>query len=375
MAQDRFEKPNITVEALPHTGKLEGDLQELPHTEGTPSIQEFNDLDTGQLEQVIPAPETSGALTLEDNERDDFQRKLTAQREYHEQRASRATESHTGRNIAIGATTLLLAGGTVAGVVIANNQPSNTSPEANPSATGAPVPGETQAPAETKPAESPLASPTNLGPLETTKPTPSSSETAPGSLNEFGITATEYAAIKESLSIDAAQYTTPEAVTAAFMERLERYYAGGHSMKERAAHYTAQTPSGGVGWNAWSEELYTKALEEATFISGYRENIAGNVLQTLADNKEVANRLWVNAAKAHEKNYVINQSFEITDIAVSGDSFTVTGTEIVTDNSNEVPSAASDSQKIGTLRDTGAVIQFMKDPVKNKWFVVSKMSN
>lgn len=172
MAQDRFEKPNITAEALPHTGKLEGDLQELPLTEGTPSIQEFNDLDTGELGQVLPAPETSGALTLEDNERDDFQRKLAAQREYNEQRASKATESqsHTGRNIGIAATSLVLAAGAAAGVAIVNSQP-QASPNTQPSATGAPVPGETQAPAVTKTPESPLASPTNLGPLETAKPT------------------------------------------------------------------------------------------------------------------------------------------------------------------------------------------------------------
>lgn len=57
-----------------------------------------------------------------------------------------------------------------AGVVVANNQSSGAPHEAQPSATSAPVPGETQAPVETKPAESPLASPTNLGPLETAKP-------------------------------------------------------------------------------------------------------------------------------------------------------------------------------------------------------------
>lgn len=60
-----------------------------------------------------------------------------------------------------------------AGVAIANNQSSDTPHEARPSATSAPAPGETQAPVETKPAESPLASPTNLGPLETAKPSTS----------------------------------------------------------------------------------------------------------------------------------------------------------------------------------------------------------
>lgn len=165
---------NINIEGIPHTGNLEGDLQELPHIEGTPSVQEFQGLDTSELEQVMPAPETSGALTFEDSERDDFQRKLAAQREYHEQKNSKTTESHTGRNIAIGATSLLLVGGTVAGVVALNNQPSRTPLKAEPSVAGTVVPGETQAPAATKSAESPLASPTNLGPLETAKPTPES---------------------------------------------------------------------------------------------------------------------------------------------------------------------------------------------------------
>ncbi len=83
-----------------------------------------------------------------------------------------STPSHPGRSVAIGAATLLLAGGAVTGVVLANNQPSNTPPEANPSATGAPVPGETQAPTARPSSEvSPSADPSNITPLETASPT------------------------------------------------------------------------------------------------------------------------------------------------------------------------------------------------------------
>lgn len=76
------------------------------------------------------------------------------------------TTSHTGRNIGIAATSLVLAAGAAAGVVAVNSQP-HTSPNTQPSATGTPTTGETQVPAATKTPESPLASPTNLGPLET----------------------------------------------------------------------------------------------------------------------------------------------------------------------------------------------------------------
>ena len=372
MAQDRFEKPNITAEALPHTGKLEGDLQELPLTEGTPSIQEFNDLDTGELGQVLPAPETSGALTLEDNERDDFQRKLAAQREYNEQRASKATESqsHTGRNIGIAATSLVLAAGATAGVVIANSQPQATSPNTQPSATGAPVPGETQAPAATKTPESPLASPTNLGPLETAKPTPSKVETAPGALNEFGITAAEYEKVKDSVTIDANVNKTPAEVAKAFTTVLDNYYAGGHSMETRNAHYTDTTPKGQVGWNAWSNELYTKALTESLFIPGYSDR-SDSAIPNLEENKSIVNRLWVNAAKANEKEYKSTTAFTIEKVSdTTENAFTVVGTLSQVDNSAEIPSAASDSGRInGTLVSKNVEVSFVKHG--DQWQVFS----
>lgn len=140
--------------------------------DNAPSIQDITDSEIPTL-----LPNHSGELVLTDEERnsDEFQKKTDALRAYHQERTTVDTApSHTARNVTIGAASLLLVGGTIGGVAALNNQPSNnTPPETEPSATSGPVAGETQAPAPTNVAESPLASPTNLGPLETEKPTPS----------------------------------------------------------------------------------------------------------------------------------------------------------------------------------------------------------
>jgi hypothetical protein len=122
---------DINIDNIPHTGKLDGVYQELPLTEDAPSVQEFQGLDTSELQQVAPAPETSGTLTLGDSERSAFQDKLTAQREYHEQKSATTTESHTGRNITVGLATLALAGGAIAGVTALNNHSSEAAPSAS----------------------------------------------------------------------------------------------------------------------------------------------------------------------------------------------------------------------------------------------------
>lgn len=144
---------------------------ERPHLEDAPSIQDIN---TGEIPTLLPDHSGKLVLTNEERSSDEFQQKTDALRAYHQERSTvDAAPSHTARNITLGAASLLLAGGAIAGVTALNNQPSNTPPETEPSATGGPIAGETQAPAPTNTVESPLASPTNLGPLETAKPSAS----------------------------------------------------------------------------------------------------------------------------------------------------------------------------------------------------------
>lgn len=81
-----------TQEKLFHSGNFEGNLQEDHYDkENASSVQEFKDFDTDQLQQVAPAPETSGALVLTDEERSsrEFQEKT----DYYKQKAA---ETETG---------------------------------------------------------------------------------------------------------------------------------------------------------------------------------------------------------------------------------------------------------------------------------------
>lgn len=341
---------------------------ERPHLEDAPSIQDIN---TGEIPTLLPDHSGKLVLTKEERSSDEFQQKTDALRAYHQERSTVDTApSHTARNITLGAASLLLAGGAIAGVTALNNQPSNTPPETEPSATGGPIAGETQAPAPTNTVESPLASPTNLGPLETAQPTPSASEVAPGALNEFGITTAEYEEVKKSLTIDASTHKTPEEVTSAFMNVIDTYYAGGHSMETRNAHYDDTTPNGQVGWNAWSNELYTKALKESVLTPSSIER-SDSPIPNLQENKSIVNRLWVNSAKAGEKEYKVTTSFTIEDVSsVSENGFTILGTSTKVDNSAEVPSAASDSARIiDKIQSKNVEIMFIK--IDNQWRVAS----
>ena len=176
---------------------------ERPHLDDAPSVQDIN---TGEIPTLLP--DHSGKLILTDEERnsDDFQRLTDAQREYHEQRTStEPNKSHRRRNIAIGTTSLLLVGGATAGIIAANSESSDTPVETKPSATSAPTAGETQTPVATAPVESALASPTNLGPLETPKPTATTEtqkptvEVMPVSLEKYkAMTAEQFAALPKS---------------------------------------------------------------------------------------------------------------------------------------------------------------------------------
>ncbi|MNQ27266.1 hypothetical protein D3C85_405210 [compost metagenome] len=176
---------------------------ERPHIVDAPSVQDIN---TGEIPTLIP--DHSGRLVLTDDERssDEFQQKTDALRAYHQERTTADTaSSHTTRNITIGAASLLLVGGAIGGVAALNNQPSNTPPDTEPSAAGSPIAGETQTPAPTNTAESPLASPTNLGPLETAKPTtvPETKkptvEVMPASLEQYkAMTIDQFAALPKS---------------------------------------------------------------------------------------------------------------------------------------------------------------------------------
>lgn len=67
-----------TQEKLLHSGNFKGKLRENHYDEdNSSSVQEFQGLDTDQLQQVAPAPETSGELILTDEERSsrEFQEK------------------------------------------------------------------------------------------------------------------------------------------------------------------------------------------------------------------------------------------------------------------------------------------------------------
>lgn len=81
-----------TQEKLLHSGNFEGKLRENHYDEdNSSSVQEFQGLDTDQLQQVAPAPETSGELILTDEERSsrEFQEKT----DYYKQKPA---ETETG---------------------------------------------------------------------------------------------------------------------------------------------------------------------------------------------------------------------------------------------------------------------------------------
>ena len=81
-----------TQEKLLHSGNFEGKLREDHYDEdNSSSVQEFQGLDTDQLQQVAPAPETSGALILTEEERSsrEFQEKT----DYYKQKPA---ETKTG---------------------------------------------------------------------------------------------------------------------------------------------------------------------------------------------------------------------------------------------------------------------------------------
>lgn len=139
---------NINTSDLLHTGKLKNELQELPHSEDAPSIQDITN--TGEIPQLIP--EDSGALTLGDEERPAFQEKLAAQREYHELRTAESAEQKKkgkGKLFAI-------LGATAAGAVTAaslfllpkgeNNANENKPTPTQPVATAEATPSQTASP-------------------------------------------------------------------------------------------------------------------------------------------------------------------------------------------------------------------------------------
>jgi hypothetical protein len=205
---------DINIDNIPHTGKLDGVYQELPPTEDAPSVQEFQGLDTSELQQVAPAPETSGTLTLGDSERPAFQDKLTAQREYHEQKSATTTESHTGRNITVGLAALALAGGAIAGVTALNNH----SPEAAPSASATnnegvvgelPTATATASAERTLPAKTEATSATNTGLEGYTK---SITVTLPERVGA-GVSDAEIAEVANKLKIEPVYTTDPNLLT------------------------------------------------------------------------------------------------------------------------------------------------------------------
>jgi hypothetical protein len=205
---------DINIDNIPHTGKLDGVYQELPLTEDAPSVQEFQGLDTSELQQVAPAPETSGTLMLGDSERPAFQDKLTAQREYHEQKSSSTSESHTGRNITVGLATLALAGGAIAGVTALNNHSSEAAPSAsatnNEGVVGElPTATATASAERTLPTKTEATSATNTGLEGYTK---SITVTLPERVGA-GVSDAEIAEVANKLKIEPVYTTDPNLLT------------------------------------------------------------------------------------------------------------------------------------------------------------------
>ncbi|GAB3558801.1 hypothetical protein GCM10027405_05540 [Arthrobacter alkaliphilus] len=203
--------------------------------------------------------------------------------------------------------------------------------------------------------------------------TPSQATIQPaGPLSEFGITDAEYKAIVESYAIDANQYKTPEQVTAAFMERINKYYADGNSLDARTAHSSYKSRDGVyIGWNAWATDLYTKALMEGLYVSAAQEK--GGLGEQYAANDVIVKSLWINSINAGEVPYKLTNSFAITDVVEkTASSFTVRGTQTVADNSAQVPSAARDSRKIGTKTFPNSRISFMLNSMNHRWIVAGE---
>lgn len=229
----------------------------------------------------------------------------------------------------------------------------------------------TNSAAQPKKTDTTSSSATLVTPEPYTSPTTADTGAATIGLNEFGITDAEYDAIEKSFVIDAKEHTEPKAVVAAFIARTEQYYMGGLTKENRDRHFSDTTPSGRVGWNAWVNELYTKAFEEAIFAPGYRSMRGGDIIEKYASNKVIIASLWANSIKGNDTPYNVEMSFDIEDVTVTGNSFVAAGTENIQDNSAQVPSVATDSRKIES-HSSGSKITFAKDAALNRWYVTNK---
>ena len=269
--------------------------------------------------------------------------------------------SHTGRNVAIAVASVALAAGAGAGIYAAsaNNQPrpqEQATDNNEDQAAGTP---------------SSFASPSNTQALESAPATaPAKIEPAKGVASEFGITDAEYQQLVQSYAIDADKYTTPEQVTAAYVARINAYYSAETTRKSITDHASYAAPDGQhFGWNAWATNLHTKAMMDGLFAPRAQDDPA--VRAQYASNATEFRRMWANSVKANEPEYKVALSVVPTDTQATPTSIVVTGTETIRDNSAQVPSAASDSHKIGEMSYPNSKITFVLDAPQHQWRVLS----
>lgn len=197
MTPDRFEKPNSITAGTNPTETNQ------PHVTNEPFDK--TSIEEAIINEDLPLSVDTGQLHAVANETYQYPREAAEEVFPDTTETTNANTSNTARNLGIAAAGLTLAVGAAVGITAANNQSTNTDPNTKPSATSTPVAGETQGSVETKPAESPLATPTNLGPLETVKPTTApetkkpTTEVMPATLEQYkAMTAEQFAALSKS---------------------------------------------------------------------------------------------------------------------------------------------------------------------------------
>ena len=197
-------------------------------------------------------------------------------------------------------------------------------------------------------------------PVETTAPSPTGipSQTAGAAevitgQNEFDISNAEYQTIVDGFKIELPANAPASQVLAAVTDKLTLYFASGDNKAEHDAHYTWDGPSGEQGWNAWSNDLYTKALGEGLFVDGYSALPASaSDLDNLSGNKTESNRIWANTLRTGDPSYKITVSYTPDNIQTTPNSVTAVGTYTFSSNALDNPTSANDSKAITQPENT-----------------------
>jgi hypothetical protein len=207
-------------------------------------------------------------------------------------------------------------------------------------------------------------------------PTPQPTETltqnteATGKAAEYNMTNAEYQQIVDSFKIDRTAHPTPESALAAFNAAMTQYFNGGHTQADHTKHYEWSAPNVAPGWNSWSNEVYSSAIQEGMFDKGYI-NTDSNYISKMKDLKLEANRMWANTNRDNQPDYKIAFNLVAKDGIKVFDNggFIAYGDIVYTDNAADNSSTATDSHAIGTYTIPNESVAMAPDEQTNTWRV------